>query len=151
MAAWEDTLADAIATELNDPARPWFALFTTENTVATRTRAPWYTATQLKTLQVAAIPLSLARTRVARSRREFNYDIPIDLQRMVGPTDDVTLRAFSKLAERIHDFFDDGHQLVGVPGWVCLKAERPHVYSLPQLHARGVWETLISVDVRGYR
>ncbi len=150
--AWEDVLATAIASELNDLSRSWNPLWTTEGVTAVRTRSPWYTdASVLKTLKVACVPLTIERKRLARQRREFDYAVLIDFQRQISPDDDANLRLFSKLAQDIHDFFDDGHELTGAAGWVCLKSERRDVYNLPVLHAQQIWETLISVDVRGTR
>jgi hypothetical protein len=150
--AWEDTLADAVVTELNSALRPWNAVFVAEGTTAVRTRAPWYVAADLAKLKVAVVPLTIERKRISRGARETDYGVAIDLQRMIEPTDDTNLKKFSVLAEQIHNYFDDGHLLTGVTGnWGYLKADRRDVYGLSQLYAQRTWETLISLDIRGYR
>lgn len=149
--AYEDQIADAVAAELNHAARSWHDLFTQENCIAVATRKPWYEAAELDELQCGVVPLTIKRERAARSHRKFDYGIAIDLQKMVEPEDSDQLRALSTAAEAIHDWFDDGHELTGLAGWICLEAERLDVYSLPQLYAERTWETLISLSVRGYR
>lgn len=149
--AWEDKIAAAVVTELNDASRSWNTLFDNESCVAVRTRKPWYELADLATLQCSVVPATIERTRLSRAARKFDYGILVDLQRVVDPTDDTTLKALSYAAETIHDWFDDGHELAGLTGWICLEAQRRDVYSLPQLYEERTWETLIALAVRGHR
>jgi hypothetical protein len=85
--------------------------------------------------------------------REMTYEIGIDLQRLVTPTDDTMLRQLSCVAQEIHDWFDDAHELVG-PGledWTVMEASRDEVYFGDVLYSKKIWETLITVLVRGRR
>jgi len=147
--AFEDALADAMVAELNLGSQAWSATMTAESCTAVRTRAPWYEITQLATLQIAVVPLTIDRTRVARGERTFLYGFGVDLQREIAPTDDANLKAFSYFAEQLHNWFDNGHALTGFPTWFCLQADRNDVYSLAQLYTEEIWETLIMVKVFG--
>jgi urocanate hydratase len=154
--AWEDRIAQAVANELNDHLRAWSTLFMSEGTTAVRTRKPWYRSqaevASLATLKCDVVPLTIERDRAARGVRLFNYGVGISLQKLVDPSDDVTLKALSRMAEQIHDWFDDGHALALSPGdWICLKADRTDVYDLSRLYADEIWENIIEMTVRGYR
>jgi len=155
--AWEDLLATAVCAEINDPARTWAALLASESCVAIRSRAPWYKKDPLTkkfplaTLKIAVVPLTIGRERVSRDRRKMDYGIGVDLQRIIDPDDDTTLKLFSKLAQDVHDWFDNGHPLATQPAWICLKSDRPDVYALTDLFTDGIWETFICMDIRGYR
>ncbi len=150
--AWEDRIAEAVATELNDPTRLWAPTFAAEGCVAQRTRKPWYTAVQVQTLQVAVVPLTITRVRESRSERKFDYGIGIDFQKEVDPTDEAQLESLSRMAEEVQDWFDaDAHSLINLPMTTCLKSDRPDVYSLAKLQSENIWETLITMDVRLWR
>jgi hypothetical protein len=149
--ALEDLLSDAIVAELNDPARPWHGQFQTESCTAFRTRFPVYKDTDLVGVKIAVVPLTLARQRAARTRRQLDFGIAIDLQRRIEPTDDPTLKSFSLLAQQIHDFFDDGHLLATMNTWACIETDRPDIYSMERLYTEAVWETLLNVKVRGFK
>jgi len=151
--SWEDRIADAIATELNSSSRSWYTFFTQEQVVAAaNARKAWFDLTELDRLKVTVIPATQDRKRLDRSnKREFDYGILIDLQKRVDPADMVTMRALGTAAEAIQEFFDDAHEITGLTRWLAFEAFRRDLYSLPQLYANQVWETLIAVTVRGWR
>ena len=162
--ALEDQLADAIVFELVQAGMLWTTLFTTEGTVPYRTRYPiygddgYYASTQLATLKISVVPVAIARTRLARggNGRELVYDIAIDLQRMIEPKDDTNLKKFSRLAEQIHDYFDNGHLVLQQPigwqgNWQYMTVDREEAYYMDTLKANRIWETLINVKVRGFK
>jgi hypothetical protein len=157
--AYEDVIAEAIAGELNDADRDWNDLFDAELTTAVRTRAPLVkTGTELNTLKVFVIPLRInpytsgrQTHRIARDRRAFSYEVLLNLLRSVDPDDDERLKWFSKMAEQIHDFFDDGHELTGVENWICMEADRREVFDQDLLYKNQIWGTAISINVVGYR
>jgi hypothetical protein len=150
-------LADAIAAELNSASRTWqlpAALFQ-----ADRTWKPWYTTTQqIEELQagpkVAVVPLTLENEWLARNKHKWNYGVGIDVQKMFDLADAGTPAAIDLLdsvCQDIQDWFNDGHELTGMAGYISLKADREEVYNLALLHADNLWETLIMVGVRGHR
>ncbi len=158
--SFEDQIADAIVLELNNSARDWAGVFAAEDTTAVNTRAPWYS----KPSQVAKLACWVVATeldhytsgnkhhRIARDARAFDYMVIIELVRFVkDPTDSGTLRGLAGAAEKIHDWFDDAHELTGLPGWICIQADRKELVNLALLRSDNVWETAIAVDVRGYR
>lgn len=150
--AWEDKIADAVAAELNDPARSWDALFNAEGTVAANARKAWFDLTEIATLKVTVVPATQERTRLARSNvREFGYGILIDLQRTLDPEDMTKIRALGTAAEEIQEWFDNAHELAGLTGWNCMEAVREDLFSLDQLYENRTWETLIALKVEGRR
>src|ERR1041384_596310 len=91
-------LADAVVTELNYSARPWFGQFT-----AARSWRPWYDGSILESLQVAVVPLKIDTKRLGRgaSKMEYDFEIAIDMQRQenVSATNLTTrLDALDKMA-----------------------------------------------------
>jgi hypothetical protein len=167
--ALEDQLADAIVFELSQAGMLWTSLFTTEGTVPYRTRYPVYgddgyygyeppAPFPLETLKVAVVASPITRTRLSRggNGREVVYDIYVDMQRMIEPLDDVTLKKFSRMAEQIHDYFDDGHKVIQQPNgwqpnWQYLATDREQCFYDHTLVSQRIWETRMEVKVRGFK
>lgn len=149
--AYEDQIADAIATELNNPARGWATLFGTEQTQAAASDNPWYETEEevesLELLKVDVVTLTIDRKRETRNSRKFDYVVAITMQCKVRLDDTLRIRAIKRAAEQIHDWFDDGHTLTGLTGFICIEANRPDAYILEKLYG-GEFQTVIYVGVQ---
>jgi hypothetical protein len=151
--AFEIDAADAIVSELNDPARSWAGRFTAE-----RLWLPIYDvdAGDLDTLQIPVIPPAISsQERESRVKEKFIYEFYIGFQKRVpfsaGVPDKAACDALSKLAQDIHDWFRAAHRLATLPAGLVVSAERPAIYDLATLHVQHVFETLIEVSVRADR
>ena len=160
MSAQEVLIADAVAAELNDPARPW-----TFPGAATRTWSPWYAAEEgdLNSLKVSVVPVAQKTKEDPVDRagtRLFDYEVWIDLQQRVTLTTDgqVSQDDVDNLCltcQQVQDWFNDlsenTHELAALPGWHVIKAERPLIFNPDELYQNHVFVSSIGLTVRGFR
>ncbi len=166
--AYEVKIADAVAAEMNDPARPWATLFaTTYGTSAIRSWLPVYgtdpeeAKTLLETLRIAVVPWSIRSgpdKDDTRKEKQYDYEIWVNFQKLVDLASNVAADALSYLAEQVHEFFqegitgeNDGHELAALAGWHVVETDRAKVCDLDRLYAEQVWDTSILLTVRGWK
>lgn len=145
--ATEVTLADAVVEQLNSSERDWSLPF-----LACRSWLPVYSADELKKLQVSVIPTTLSLTPLARGVQTADYTIEIDLQQRVDSDCRAAIDRLSRLAEEIHDFYRPLGPTVSIDnGFYVADAQRENIYSPEFLYSDHVWNTLITLTVRGRR
>ena len=139
-------IADAIVGELNSDDRGWYGSLHAE-----RSWLPDYKPEDLVELRVAVVPLAMEQTQFTRDKDEFTFGIPVSFQKKVDPNDRNYLDELDKLVQDVHDWFRDSHRLTGLTSYEVLDATRPAVYALDRLYSERIWETLVTVTVRGWR
>jgi len=153
--ACEVQIANAVAAELNDPARPWAGQFTAQP----RSWLPVYGPDELMqagvpVLRVAVVPLTIAAAPQGRgSRWLYDYGVAIELQKKVltPQAATATIDALAQLAESIQGFYADFHVLATLAGWRVVGSQREDVYDLAQLYEDNTFATLVGLRVRGWR
>lgn len=149
--SYEAQIADAVAGEINDPARPWNTP-TVQVANAARGWTPWYQAEDLASLQVAVVPVMIPRQEaLSRGRRVWEYDVAIDFQKQVDPGDRAGMDAINYLTQQVNDYWVEGRRLVAMPAWEVVRVKREAVYDLDMLYTEHTWETLIVATFRGDR
>lgn len=155
--SFEVQICDAIVAELNDSSRSWQT--PTAQFTASREWARVYTGSELQTLQVKAVPLTIPTEQtLARSTIEkFEYEIALDFQQIVtvntdGVPDKTSIDTLSKLAQDVHDFYRDCHTLTGItPTPIVMDALRPTIFDEALLYNQNTFETTIFLTVRMHR
>ncbi len=156
--AYEVKIADAVVAEMNSPARPWAASFTTTyGTSAARSWLPVYgtnpeeTKALLEKLKIAVVPLTIEDAELDRAEKEFNFDIWVNFLKFVDLVNNTAADLLSYLAEQVQAFFSDKHELATLAGWWVIDAKRPKVCDLERLYAESVWDTSIVLTVQGWK
>jgi hypothetical protein len=141
--------ADEVVVELNAAARSWTGLFT-----ATRKWLPVYKTTDLESLKVAVVPMTIETTLLARpgTKKEYDFTIAIDFQKQLNINAsgfDAAVDVLDSMVQDVADFFQDGHELAA--GYRIHLAVREDVHNMALLYAKGTWEALIVLQVKGLR
>jgi len=148
--AYEIQIAKAIVGELNDPARQWPLPF-----MADYAWYPVYKVEELQKLSVRVLPLQIDNQKVDRGGQErFDYALSLDIQAGTATGQNISnadMDGLAALAEAIHDFYRNAHQLAAAPNWRVIEAKRPEVYVLDRLYHENIWESYINVVVRGFK
>lgn len=134
----------AVVSELNDADRAWPLAFT-----AARAYLPLVEATALTTLTVSVIPLGRKNEKISRTHELETFDIGIDIQQRVTPTDTDTIDTLIRLVGKILDWFSDGHNLATMPTLKVNSVENPEAYNMPRLHYHRIFESYIVVTLTG--
>ena len=159
MSATEILIADAIAAEINDPARSWAPL----QVPAERRFDPWYQPEDLASLRIAVVPLDQASERATRGGLwRHDYKVTVDFQQLVpfdgAVADDGLCQALAALLEAVYDWFarpqtnsPGAHKLETFLGWDVVDVQRPEIYVPERLYDQHVWESYLELTVRGHR
>ncbi len=155
--AYEVKIADAIVAEMNSPARPWASVFSIGSTSAVRSWLPVYgtnpeeTKALLEKLKVAVIPLTIKDVELDRAEKEFDFDIGVNFLKLVDLQNNAAADALSYLAEQVHEFYSDKHELATLAGWWVVEANRPITHDLQRMYAESIWDTSLMLTVRGWK
>jgi hypothetical protein len=150
----EDQIADAVAYELNLGTQAWATLPNT----ATRAYDTVFQESDLTSLQVVAVPLTLDWSRQSRGGTDrFEFMVTVDLQQKLSAASGITgqVETLNLTAQQMHDWFRAPHYLTttgaAVTGFECFEAKRPEIFVPERLWHDRVWETYLELTVRAYR
>lgn len=159
--AFEVQIAESILADLEaGDSEPWAMEFDADWVFD-----PNYVASELQTIQVAVIVPDLSDNEPKTiTANTFTYEMGVNIQKKVDPSDKTALADLCRLAQQIHDFFRKPNssqpisgrstgkrELKNLTGWYVLTAKRPVIFDSEYLRTERSFQTEIRLEVFGQR